>query len=82
MEVITMESQVFKDLTVKINSIAKFVLAHQEKENEKPIDDWVDSYEVCTFLKINSRTLQRYRTLPLPHIFLPILLLSARHNGE
>ncbi|MDR2064686.1 MAG: hypothetical protein LBP85_03115 [Prevotellaceae bacterium] len=61
MEVITIESQAFKDLTAKINTIAQFVVALQSKANEKPEDGWVDSYEVCTFLKISSKTLQRLR---------------------
>lgn len=62
MEVITIESQAFKDLTAKINTIAKFVAALQSKAEEEPEDGWVDSYEVCTFLKISSRTLQRLRS--------------------
>jgi 3-methyladenine DNA glycosylase Tag len=62
MEVITMESQAFKDLTAKINTIAKFVTAMQSKAEEEPEDGWVDSYEVCTFLKISDKTLQRLRT--------------------
>jgi hypothetical protein len=62
MEVITMESQAFKDLTAKINTIAKFVTAMQSKAEEEPEDGWVDSYEVCTFLKISNKTLQRLRT--------------------
>jgi hypothetical protein len=62
MEVITMESQEFKDLTAKINTIAKFVTAMQSKAEEEPEDGWVDSYEVCTFLKISDKTLQRLRT--------------------
>ena len=61
MEVITIETQAFKDLMAKINTIAKYVAAQQEKENESPIDDWVDSHEVCTYLKISTRTLQRLR---------------------
>jgi hypothetical protein len=61
MEVITMESQVFKELTAKISTIAKFVAAIQAKANEEPADEWVDSYEVCTFLKISTKTLQRLR---------------------
>jgi len=61
MEVITIESQAYRDLTAKINTIAKFVIAGQTKEEEKDADSWVDSYEVCTFLKISSRTLQRLR---------------------
>ena len=62
MEVITIESQAYKELVTKINTIAKFVLTQQNKEDETQVDSWVDSYEVCTFLKISSRTLQRLRT--------------------
>ena len=41
MEVITIESQVFKDLTEKINAIAKFVFAQQAKAEKEPTDGWV-----------------------------------------
>jgi hypothetical protein len=61
MEVITIESQVFKDLTAKIDMIAKFVAAQQAKEQEDIPNGWVDSFEVCTYLKISTRTLQRLR---------------------
>jgi hypothetical protein len=61
MEVITIESQAFRDLTSKINTIAKFVSALQAKAEEEPADGWVDSYDVCTFLKISTKTLQRLR---------------------
>jgi len=61
MEVITIESQAFKNLTAKIDTIAKFVTILQSKAEEQPEDSWVDSYEVCTFLKISSKTLQRLR---------------------
>jgi hypothetical protein len=61
MEVITIESQAFKELTAKINTIAKFVTTIQNKAEEHPEDSWVDSYEVCTFLKISTKTLQRLR---------------------
>jgi hypothetical protein len=61
MDVITVESKVFKELTAKINMIAKFVTAIESKQAEQPEDGWVDSYEVCTFLKISNRTLQRLR---------------------
>ena len=62
MEVITIESQAFKDLQSKINTIAKFVASLQSKADEQPADGWVASYEVCTFLKISDKTLQRLRT--------------------
>ena len=62
MEVITVETQVFMDLTEKINAIAKYVFAQQAKAEKAPPDGWVDNYEVCTFLKISGKTLQRLRT--------------------
>jgi hypothetical protein len=61
MDVITIESQAYRELVTKINSIAKFVLNHQPEEKNTD-DEWVDSYEVCTFLKISERTLQRLRS--------------------
>jgi hypothetical protein len=61
MEVITIDSQAYRELVTQINTIAKFVLDRLEKENGNSSDYWVDSYEVCTFLKISSRTLQRLR---------------------
>jgi hypothetical protein len=63
MEVITIDSQAYKELMAKINTIARFVTAINTKIEEQPEEEgWVDSYEVCTFLKISSRTLQRLRT--------------------
>ena len=62
MNVITIESQAYKELVSKINTIAKFVVEYQPAETNNPEDDWVDSYEVCTFLNISERTLQRLRS--------------------
>jgi hypothetical protein len=62
MDVITIESQAYKELVSKINSIAKFVIDHQDDDTTNPDEMWVDSYEVCTFLKISERTLQRLRS--------------------
>jgi len=61
MEIITIEAQVFKELSIKINTIAKFVAHIQAKAEEEPSDGWEDNYDVCTFLKISERTLQRLR---------------------
>ena len=65
MEVITIEAQAFKELSAKINMIAKFVVSIQEKVEEEPTDSWVDNYEVCTFLKVSPKTLQRIRAANL-----------------
>jgi len=61
MEVITIESQAYKELTKKINMIAKFVDLMQAKADDESEDGWVDTYEVCTFLKVSEKTLQRLR---------------------
>ena len=62
MDVITIETQAYRELVSKISTIAKFVVEHQSAETKDPDDDWVDSYDVCTFLNISERTLQRLRT--------------------
>jgi len=61
MEVITVESKVYQELMTKINLITKFIAAIESKSAEQSEDGWVDSYEICTFLKISARTLQRLR---------------------
>ena len=60
MEVITIESQAFKNLMSKVDTIFDYVVSQKNTEDET--DGWVDSYEVCTFLKISDRTLQRLRS--------------------
>ena len=60
MEVITIESQAFKNLMSKVDTIFDYVVSQKNTEDET--DGWVDSYELCTFLKISDRTLQRLRS--------------------
>ena len=65
MDVITIESQAYKELVSKINTIAKFVTdikVREEGKDNSDGDGWVDGHEVCTFLQISSRTLQRLRS--------------------
>jgi len=62
MDVITIESNAFKELEAKINSIAKFVNEQQPFTTENSDETWVDNYDVCSFLKISERTLQRLRS--------------------
>ncbi len=62
MEVITMESESFKRLIEKIDSITDYIKNKQTTEDTNLDEAWVDSYEVCTFLRISERTLQRLRT--------------------
>lgn len=59
MEVITVDSKLARLLFNKINSIEKFIKENTVNQTENEI--WVDNYDVCTFLKISERTLQRLR---------------------
>jgi len=62
MEVVTMESDSFKELVEKIDSIASYIKDEKKGNNTESDEIWVDSYEVCTFLRISERTLQRLRS--------------------
>ena len=62
MEIITFESKAYKELDNKITAIADYIFNHMEAESTNEDEIWVDSYEVCTFLKISDRTLQRLRS--------------------
>ena len=61
MEIITFESKAYKELDNKITAIADYIFNHTEAESTNEDEIWVDSYEVCTFLKISDRPLQRLR---------------------
>jgi len=62
MDVITIESGAYKELEAKINMIAQFVNDYKADVTENPDETWVDNYDVCSFLKISERTLQRLRS--------------------
>lgn len=61
MEVITIESRAFRQLMDKLDALAEYVHS-MERPAENEDENWVDSGEVCRFLKISDRTLQRLRT--------------------
>lgn len=61
MEVITIESRAFKQLMEKLDALSEYVHS-MECPAENNDDEWVDSQEICRFLKISERTLQRLRT--------------------
>ena len=61
MEIITFESKAYKELDNKITAIADYIFNHTETARQSEEDMWVDSYEVCMFLKISEKTLQRLR---------------------
>ena len=65
MEIITFESKAYKELDNKITAIADYIFNHLDSGKPDEDEIWVDSYEVCTFLKISDRTLQRLRAAGL-----------------
>jgi hypothetical protein len=56
MEVITIESRAYKEIMRKLDKIALLIREHTDDE------EWVDGHDVCTYLKVSNRTLQRLRT--------------------
>lgn len=61
MEIITVDSKVFKELTDKIERIAEYVI-RKENNPEQSFERWLNNKEVADLLKISLRTLQRLRT--------------------
>lgn len=61
MEVITIDSRAFRELEAKIDAIADYVSNSKANGEVNDEEMWVDSYEVCTFLQISEKTLQRLR---------------------
>ncbi len=61
MEVITIDSEAYKDLVKKIDRIAVFVEKHMEAGQKTKQEIWLDSFEVARLLKISTKTLQRLR---------------------
>lgn len=61
MEVITIESKAFKQLMEKLDALSEYVSSLKVPAKDEG-DNWVGSREICDFLKISERTLQRLRT--------------------
>lgn len=55
MDVITIESKAFKEIIQKLEKIARFVKIYSDDE------EWVDEHEICQYMNISKRTLQRLR---------------------
>lgn len=60
MNVITIESEAYQSLIEKIDSLSQLLDEHQTTVD--PDNAWIDSDDVCAYLKISQRTLQRLRT--------------------
>ena len=62
MEIITIESKAFKEIIDQIGILSNYIQSTHANKERNEDNEWVDNYEVCTFLKISERTLQRLRT--------------------
>ncbi len=62
MDVITIESKAFMQLMDKLDALLEYVYSMERPVVKDEDEAWVDSREVCLFLKISERTLQRLRT--------------------
>lgn len=62
MDVITIESKAFMQLMDKLDALLEYVYSRERPVVKDEDEAWVDSREVCLFLKISERTLQRLRT--------------------
>lgn len=60
MELITIESTAFKQLIEKLEALSEYVYS-MERPVENEDENWVGSQDICQFLKISERTLQRLR---------------------
>lgn len=61
MDVIMIDSEVYKELMESLKRIECYVL--ERSLSAESLDEmWVDSYAVCQYLQISERTLQRLRS--------------------
>lgn len=61
MEVITIDSQAFKELAEKIEKIAEFVFKQGSNTQATEDNIWLDNDQLADMLGISTRTLQRLR---------------------
>jgi hypothetical protein len=57
MQVITIESEAYKSLIQKLDSIEKKTVT----KPQSPENTWLDNQELCLLLKVTPRTLQNHR---------------------
>lgn len=60
MEIITLDHEVYKDLSEKIDRIAEYVSKKDQPQKQEQ-EIWLTSEELADLLKISTRTLQRMR---------------------
>lgn len=61
MDVITIESKAFNELKEKLEAVSSYIYSLERPVSNEE-EEWVDGTEVCQFLRICDRTLQRLRS--------------------
>lgn len=61
MEVITVESLAWQKLSSRIEEIANYLVRLENGSEKAENEIWVDSGEVCRYLNLSMRTVQRLR---------------------
>ena len=61
MEIITIESAAYKELTAKIDLIAGYIRENEQSKKKDAAEVWLSSRELKGLLGISTRTLQRLR---------------------
>ena len=65
MDVLIIDKKEILEIKDKIDHLTQQVVSLEEKisvNDLNPEETWVDNYDVCTFLKISEKTLQRLRS--------------------
>jgi hypothetical protein len=65
MEIISMDSRVFDDLSSRLKTIEEKADTLNRNRADLKLKKWLDNEEVCTTLGISKRTLQSYREMGL-----------------
>ncbi len=61
MEIVSFESEVYRELVGKIDKIAEYVLKKEDEAINPKDEVWLDSKEVANLLRVSTKTLQRLR---------------------
>lgn len=61
MEIVTLESRVYRELLAKIEKIEEYVTGNVTKTVKSQDEIWMDNYDVCQLFHISTKTLQRLR---------------------
>ena len=74
MEVIMIETKVFKAMQERFEAFARKVDELYDENSDKNMKKWLDNQDVCQILNITKRTLQTYRE----NVILPYTMIGHK----